>query len=516
MASAAPQAARIDVGRVVGRGFTVLRGNFLPFLAAAMILCGIPVFGLYYLNASLEAQIAATDTVTAEQVMSGIGALVVTIITGCLLQGILSRSTLLAIGGRPADVRGSVFEALRLLLPILGVAIITAIGVGVGVVFLIVPGIVIYIVLIVAVPALIEERGGVTESLSRSVSLTAGSRLMIFLLAIVFLVAAYLLSLAIGAVFVAAAVAAGGLTPFLAALADGIDAAVAGMLAAVMISSLYVELRGIKDAATPESVAAAFDASRAPAGRISSNLIALTVIASAVGAMLLLSYVPGAPVGPAGQTGAKPMALGPAPTSSSAQEGPRIGSDPLAATRAALRDYGEGVCREQATAIRAEWPDIDFDSVCRCIGERSVDGLADSEIARASPTDQDARLRRAGRECFPESWPDARPAELVAARGFRYRADGVAACLATVRAAPGVQAEGVRSACECAVDGHMRSRSDDDLARIVPATWLQILAPQLERCGGGNALTGRSLEGDAANVAAAAQAAADEIERSVR
>jgi hypothetical protein len=92
-----------------------------------------------------------------------------------LIQGSLTRGAAGALIGREIDVKGSYQYAFSRLWGLIGLALLIAIVVGVGLLLLIIPGIILAVFLAVAVPAFIIERLGVTASMSRSWQLVSGS-----------------------------------------------------------------------------------------------------------------------------------------------------------------------------------------------------------------------------------------------------------------------------------------------------------------------------------------------------
>ena len=92
-----------------------------------------------------------------------------------LLLGALTRGAAGALIGRDVDVSASYQYAFSRLGPLIGLAILIAIVVGVGFILLIIPGIIFLVFLAVSVPAFIIEGLGVTDSMSRSWKLVSGS-----------------------------------------------------------------------------------------------------------------------------------------------------------------------------------------------------------------------------------------------------------------------------------------------------------------------------------------------------
>lgn len=263
MASAPPTQAKVDVGRVLGRGFEALKANFLGFFAAALLLAGVPAFLIQYLAFS------GLRTMDPSVIFSWYfwgplaATLFATLLGNALLQGVLVRSTILHLSGRDGDLGASILFGLRLLLPIIGVTICVGFLVGLGFLLLIVPGVMLYCALIVSIPALVEERRGVFGSISRSRELTRGSRWQVFLLLVLFWIFSTIISTVLSAVTgVTMVISPTGVPtmpdPILAGAVNGIASSLTAVIVAVVLAALYVELREVKEGAAPGELADVF------------------------------------------------------------------------------------------------------------------------------------------------------------------------------------------------------------------------------------------------------------------
>jgi hypothetical protein len=241
---------KIEIGRVVQQGFDALSRQTVPYLLLALLLSGVPNGVMNWL---LLRSAAGGDTTSASSPLFVLGWLVATL-SGYLLQAVIVRSAILQLGGNPPDLAGSVGRAFRLILPMIGLAICSAFLMGVGFLLLVVPGIIVYIALIVSVPALIEE-GGVFHSMRRSRELTRGSRGRIFLLLILFLIA-YLLAWGVTAA-IGAALGVSDDALVQSAL-QALSVTVITVLGSAMSAALYFELRTVKEGATVQGLAEVF------------------------------------------------------------------------------------------------------------------------------------------------------------------------------------------------------------------------------------------------------------------
>jgi hypothetical protein len=240
---------KIDMGRVVQRGFETLARNLPAYLLIAALLTGLPSFILQVV--ALE---DAANTVggAASWAVYLVGWLV-SVLGGYLLQGAIVRSSLRDLGGMPAEIGRSLLISLRLVLPLLLLSIVVSVLTGIGFLLLIVPGIMVFVAFSVAVPVLVEERPGVFGSMQRSRDLTRGSRWRIFILCVIFYVLYFLLAALFSAIINALSDSL-----YLDAFLQGLLATVTAVIAAGMLTSLYLELRTVKEGATVSDLAEVF------------------------------------------------------------------------------------------------------------------------------------------------------------------------------------------------------------------------------------------------------------------
>ncbi len=226
----------IDVGRVIPSALGEIRKNAGSFVLMALVLAGIPAFLVAY--ASYDPASGAADY---GEVAFWIRGLPGTLI-GYLLQAATIAMTVSSLSGEPAGLRPSLLLGLRRILPILAATILSYLAIVVGLVFLLVPGLILFTIWILIVPVIVEEQAGVFGSFRRSAELTAGSRWRVFaLLAIVF---AIQIGVWEAAEFIASFAGDGGVA---AALAAAFSAGFSAILLATVLASLYVEARNVKE-----------------------------------------------------------------------------------------------------------------------------------------------------------------------------------------------------------------------------------------------------------------------------
>jgi len=252
----------LDLGRVLSTGFNTLFKNAVPFLGVSLVLAGLPGFVFHYwlLSAGLDTAPSPEFFLTWQfwgPILAGAGAWVV---SSALLQGTLIGATVRHLSGRPVDVGQSVAGALARVIPIILLSLLVVLAVAFGLLLLIVPGIIFYLMYAVAVPVMMAEGRGITASMSRSAELTKGSRPMIFLLVIVMGMVTSGISAVCNAIFLRLTEVSGDAAMDRIMLSFGtlVEQTVATAVGAVLIAALYVELRAIKEGVSTEAIADVF------------------------------------------------------------------------------------------------------------------------------------------------------------------------------------------------------------------------------------------------------------------
>jgi uncharacterized membrane protein len=261
MATSAPAAGgrSVSIGRVLERAYIAVRNNPGVILALALLIGAVPGLVLTYLfvQMGLGSPEAMASGVISPSAMIGpiLVMSVISVVISALVQGALTRATVVASEGGKVSFGDSLSTGLRVALPLIGLAIVSAIGIMLGLILLIVPGIILALMWSVAVPALVVERIGIFEALGRSNALTKGAKWRIFGLAVIIIVAYWLLSLILGIV---------GLAGYAANSVTGMSAAnlIGGVVLGTILNtawgtiqpSLYVELRQWKEGTDVQSL----------------------------------------------------------------------------------------------------------------------------------------------------------------------------------------------------------------------------------------------------------------------
>lgn len=265
---------RFDMGRVVQRTFAVLGRNFVPFLLVALVLTGLPqlILGWLQMGRTASALAAGGTAVGAASTMNfaignaGWGLLggLVGLVASSLLQAALVTGTVSDLNGRKLSLGEMISAGLPMILPLIGIALLYGLGLVIGFVLLVVPGLILLTVWAVVLPAAVTERTGVFAAFDRSAALTRGHRWSIFGLLVVVGLALILISgvvMALTGVFTHAGFLPGAvpsvMTPGFVVVSATVRMLQA-LFSATLIACLYYELRSIKEGVAPQALAQVF------------------------------------------------------------------------------------------------------------------------------------------------------------------------------------------------------------------------------------------------------------------
>jgi hypothetical protein len=256
---------RFEIGRVFERAFGVMGANGGVFAGLALLLGALPTAVIEIIQFSLMGGPAALTGQTTPTInpslwlFSVVGGLISMGFT-YTLQGAVTRGAVVSLNGGKASFSDCLQTGVQVFLPAIAIAILSGLGITLGLILLIVPGIILMLAWCVAIPVRVMERRGVTAALARSAELTRGHRGSLFLFFIVFAVVYFVLAMLIGAVFGAVALAMGPENIMLGSLlTQPILTAVVSIVSSSFVASIYYELRTIKEGVGSDTLAAVFD-----------------------------------------------------------------------------------------------------------------------------------------------------------------------------------------------------------------------------------------------------------------
>lgn len=232
------------IGRVISNSFSAVGGAPLIFFAASF---------LFNAPSSLLPPLLGNDLTGLWAVFAGGG--IVGAVVWMLLQLALTQLALDTLAGREAALGGAFALAGRRLLPGLGLVLLSAIGMGFGFLFLIVPGIILLLTWFVIVPVLVGEGRGVFDSFARSGELMRGMRWRLLLLLLIVLVV-WSLFAGLGQGLAFAIGGENGEWP--QAIVGAITGTLVGMLQAAGAAAVYHEVRTAKEGMGSHDLEAVF------------------------------------------------------------------------------------------------------------------------------------------------------------------------------------------------------------------------------------------------------------------
>lgn len=260
----------LGVGALVGETFSIFFRRIFSFMLLGFVILALTttLSGLLFgFDVVFGLSVDETDPF-ANPILDNPGGFIASILISMLGFGFMTACFMMlsydAKLGRPARIGGYVMVAARFVVPIAILTLIVSILVGIGMVFLIVPGLWVWAVFSVMVPAIVIESAGF-GAMGRSAELTKGYRWPIVGLYIVFFILVIVIAAVVGGV-------AGGISG--AAIASGTVPGAGGILWLIVVQSLanaasygfmsvasavlYARLREIKDGVAVDSLVEVF------------------------------------------------------------------------------------------------------------------------------------------------------------------------------------------------------------------------------------------------------------------
>ena len=234
-----------DIGTAVNRTFGPAFRNPLTFFGIAALLVALS-FALSF--AVTGGALLAVGVGTGLTAGFGVGALV-GVAVNAIAQGALIHAALEAYRGRTVSIPAALRGALPHVLPLVAINILLALGVGLGFVLLIIPGLFLAVKWSASVPARVSEGRGIIESFKRSWSLTEGAWWPVFGFIVLLAIGSFILSLVVSLPLrvLAADDPAGAGLGVGAVIARLIVSTVQTVFGATAIAAIYYGLRQTKE-----------------------------------------------------------------------------------------------------------------------------------------------------------------------------------------------------------------------------------------------------------------------------
>jgi hypothetical protein len=181
---------QLSPGDVIGRAFTIYRDQIGVLLPAALVVFAVDALARWVFDRGLLALVSV----------------VVSLVLATLYEGMVVQLVRDVQDGRRDNTVGELFGSVSpVLLPLIAVSILAGLGIGIGFLLLIVPGLILLTFWSVVAPVLVIERPGVLGAFGRSRELVRGygwpvfgTVVLVFLLVIAASIAAALIGLVLG------------------------------------------------------------------------------------------------------------------------------------------------------------------------------------------------------------------------------------------------------------------------------------------------------------------------------
>lgn len=239
------------MGRVISNAFTAIGGAPLALLAASALL-NAPIQLL--LPVLVRNGTDATQVESMAASMAPFGLLWLLLYPFATL--FMARIALDTLVGQPVDIGGTLRMALRRTLPALALVILFGIGLLVGFLFLIVPGIFLMLTWFIVIPVMAGEGQGVFGCFGRSAQLLRGMRwrllLLLILVGVMWIIASGLVQ-GIGLALFGSAGNLWGLS-----VIQALVSTLVGVLGATGTAAIYHEARTAKEGSGTHDLEAVF------------------------------------------------------------------------------------------------------------------------------------------------------------------------------------------------------------------------------------------------------------------
>jgi hypothetical protein len=231
------------VGGALDKAISVFFRNILPFSLLSFV-AWLPAGYLTFASLGL----APEQRAGVQGLAAIIGLLFQLVAMAAVLQ-----ATFQDLRGRQVNMGTSIMHGLKRFFPLIGGVLLIALGAGLGLVLLVIPGIMLIVRWYIFAPVCVVEKLGPLASMKRSAELTEGNRWKLFALIVIIGVIG---AIASGLIVLALATT---LSPMAALGAQGIWRAVWSAFTNVLTVVIYLDLRQAKEGADIESIASVFD-----------------------------------------------------------------------------------------------------------------------------------------------------------------------------------------------------------------------------------------------------------------
>jgi hypothetical protein len=233
----------ISAGSLLSSAFRIWSQNLVAFVGV-MLVFSLP--GLVLSTALVNPK---EPNYPVQGLISLISWVLGSIATAAITYGVLQQ-----LRGQKPDIGSCVKQGLARVGAVMGVGLLFGLGVGLGTLLCLVPGMMLLTMWMVAIPATVVEHTGVTESLKRSSTLTEGHRWSLFFM----ILAVGALQILMVGVVVGITMSGGDAQTRAVGLIMALGGVVVQSLGAVAFTVAYHDLRALKEGTDVETLMKVF------------------------------------------------------------------------------------------------------------------------------------------------------------------------------------------------------------------------------------------------------------------
>ena len=244
-----PPAAQFSVGSILGRTWDSMTRNPAAYLGLTFVI------GLVALIINIGLNLVSYR-------MGSLLGSIVSMVLNLMAGGAIAHVAFQELRGVRVGMKEGLSYAMGRLAPLFLVALLAGIGIGVGLILLVVPGLILACAWVVVIPACVVEKLGPLDCIRRSMELTKGHRLIILgavvIIGLAILALGFvsgLLSMGLLSAFSSAPYAA----LFFIALLYLVLTLIPSTMYSLLTAVIYADLRSMKEGVSRESLAKVFD-----------------------------------------------------------------------------------------------------------------------------------------------------------------------------------------------------------------------------------------------------------------
>lgn len=261
MASSAVSDERFDMGRVFTTTISAITANWQVLLGFSLVLSVISAVANGISMGSMLEGYNPADPASAMAMFSSASywiTIIVALFASAFLQSGIIHALIDRDDGTKADFAACFRGGARHFLPLIGLTILWWLGVAVGWMLLMVPGLILMTMWSVSMPALVAENSGVIDAFGRSRALTKGLRWPIFGTLLVFGILYFILAFAVQGFSTTGMLSLYQSNFALAMVIGVISSTILSVLLTSFLVSLYSEVRLVKEGQGPRGLAEVF------------------------------------------------------------------------------------------------------------------------------------------------------------------------------------------------------------------------------------------------------------------